>query len=170
MWKSGAPARNRTWNLLIRSQLLYPIELRMHNGRNNIGKAATTLQDLSSDLSTEVFLALKSPKAWPKVSAYSSMRPRFSSGLPSFQHSLTSALRLALASPIGSSRRPSPRAWASSNSAFFRSGTASPFIQSLWKKAFAVKRPSSSRWPKGKSQAFPPERSPKSSRSSADIP
>jgi hypothetical protein len=28
--KSGAPARIRTWNLLVRSQILYPVELRVH--------------------------------------------------------------------------------------------------------------------------------------------
>ena len=31
MWRDGAPGRTRTPNLLIRSQALYPIELRAHS-------------------------------------------------------------------------------------------------------------------------------------------
>ena len=30
LWENGAPVKSRTSNLLIRSQLLYPIELRVH--------------------------------------------------------------------------------------------------------------------------------------------
>jgi hypothetical protein len=32
--KSGTPEGSRTPNLLIRSQVLYPIELRVHNGQS----------------------------------------------------------------------------------------------------------------------------------------
>ena len=47
--KAGAPVKSRTSNLLIRSQLLYPIELRMHNAqqlRNRAGCGASRFLEM----------------------------------------------------------------------------------------------------------------------------
>ena len=40
--KNGAPGRTRTCNLLVRSQTLYPIELRVHNIKRNSSNHLTT--------------------------------------------------------------------------------------------------------------------------------
>ena len=49
VFKTGAPERSRTPNLLIRSQTLYPIELRAHNAenRNRTGTVVTYRRILS---------------------------------------------------------------------------------------------------------------------------
>ena len=40
----GAPARSRTRNLLIRSQALYPIELRAHNPGHTFNRVSGMMQ------------------------------------------------------------------------------------------------------------------------------
>ena len=67
MKKDGAPGRIRTPNLLIRSQILYPVELRAHRGKV-VG---------DTTVFRSVFASKKPPKV-PKIILYDSKkRPLF---------------------------------------------------------------------------------------------